>query len=63
MNIVDVAICYACRDSAHERGLDFDLDELQMQWKQEQSPLCFSDYVIDHLNTLCEAQEYENNVY
>lgn len=57
INIIDIVICIACRDSAHQRGLTFDLDELQAQWKQEDSPICFSDYVINHLNTLCEVQE------
>ena len=57
INIIDVFICIACRDSAHERGFDFDLDQLQEQYHQENSPIKFSDYVINHLNALCKAQD------
>lgn len=60
INIIDIAICIACRDSAHQRGLAFDLTQLQAQYKQEKPPIDFADYVINHLNMLCEAQDHDS---
>lgn len=61
ITIIDIAICISCRDAAHNRGLPFDLNELQEEWLsggEERGE--FSDFVVNRLNALCAEQETVN---